>query len=77
MSFKGKNKEDKKYKEMLKARDEDLYRQSLHNLAVEEDMEKRFGDYDKDVSVGNMYQRKKKTKKSKAKRKTKKECGCK
>jgi hypothetical protein len=36
------------------------------NLAMSEDIDKRFGDYNKDVSVGNMYQRKAKKTNAKA-----------
>jgi len=46
-------------------------------LAEHQDIDKRFGEYDDDMSVGGMYARKKKTKKSKTKRAKKKDCGCK
>jgi len=59
-----------------KVRNEEAYANSLNNLAMQRDLKERFGEYDKDVSVGDMYQRKKKIKKTKSKRKTK-GCGCK
>jgi exoribonuclease II len=47
-------------------------------LAEHQDIDKRFGEYDDDMSVGGMYARKKKNKKSKTKRNSKKkDCGCK
>lgn len=49
---------------------------SANEIAQQEDMDKRFGSYNNDISIGNMYQRKKKTKKAKSKRKIKR-CGCK
>lgn len=54
------------------------YLQALNDVAMQEDLEHRFGEYETDPSVGNMYQRKKKPSKTKSKRKSKKKgCGCK
>jgi hypothetical protein len=55
---------------------EDLYARRF--LAEHNDIDKRFGEYNDDISIGGMYARKKKTTKSKSKRKTKKkkDCGC-
>jgi hypothetical protein len=58
--------------------DENQYLRLKNEIAMKKDLEDRFGEYDKDISVGDMYQRKKKTTKSKTKRaKKKKGCGCK
>jgi len=43
-----------------KVRNEEAYVNSLNNLAMQRDLKERFGEYDKDISVGDMYQRKKK-----------------
>lgn len=76
----------KKLKETLSGKDDDelariqadkTYEDAYNDVAMYRDMRNRFKDYDTDVSVGNMYQRKKKSKKSKAKRAKKKGCGCK
>jgi|WetSurMetagenome_2_1015567.scaffolds.fasta_scaffold08022_3 hypothetical protein len=65
--------------ELEKIRNDREYYDAYNNIAMYKDMKKRFEDNDKDVSVGNMYQRKKKMKKTKVKRtaKKKKGCGCK
>lgn len=45
--------------------------QNKNALAMRKDIAQRFKDYDEDTSIGNMYQRKKKSTKSKTKRKHK------
>jgi hypothetical protein len=75
--LKRKRSNDLKSKREVDKRDQELidnYNRTAttNNLAIMQDLDNRFGDYKQDVSVGNMYQRKKKQKKSKAKR-----CGCK
>ena len=58
--------------------DENQYSRLKNEIAMRKDLENRFGEYDDDISVGDMYQRKKKATKSKTKRaKKKKGCGCK
>jgi hypothetical protein len=59
--------------ENLANRETELVREN--RVAIMEDMDKRFADYNTDLSIGDMYQRKKKSVKSKSKRK--KSCGCK
>lgn len=44
--------------------------ENLNNIAMIEDIDKRYHKYDDDVSVGDMYQRKKK-------KSTKRKCKCK
>lgn len=63
--------------ELMQIQADRTYEDAYNDVAMYRDMRKRFKDYDTDVSVGNMYQRKKKPKKSKAKRAKKKGCGCK
>jgi len=65
--------ESEKHLEELANRETKLVREN--RIALMEDMDKRFADYNTDTSIGNMYQRKKKSTKSKSKRK--KGCGCK
>jgi hypothetical protein len=80
MSIKMKRMSDyeKSMRKANKAKAEDDYLNSLNNIAMQRDLKERFGEYDEDVSVGDMYQRKKKSTKSKTKRaKKKKGCGCK
>jgi hypothetical protein len=48
--------------------------EDLNDIAIAEDIDKRYHAYDTDPSVGNMYQRKKKKCK---KIKTKRKCKCK
>lgn len=62
--------------ELEKMRNDREYENAYNDVAMYHDMRDRFKDYEKDVSVGNMYQRKKKSKKAKTKRKSK-GCGCK
>jgi hypothetical protein len=75
MSIKQKRMSDIERREraVQKIKNEEEYMNSLNNLAMQRDLKERFGEYDKDISVGDMYQRKKKAKKAKTKRK----CGCK
>ena len=54
MSMK-KNTNDK-VKLMTRIINEAAYKESLNNLAIEKDIEERFGDYKKDASIGLMYQ---------------------
>jgi len=69
------NKEDD---DLAKIQADKTYEDAYNELAMYRDMRNRFKDYETDVSVGNMYQRKKKVKKPKTKRKSKKKgCGCK
>jgi hypothetical protein len=80
MSVKAKKlSEEVKFQRQLdKLDDESHYLKLQNNIAIHKDMENRFSKYDDDVSVGDMYQRKKKATKSKTKRaKKKKGCGCK
>ena len=67
---------EKRDRAIEKVRNEEAYVNSLNNLAMQRDLKERFGEYDKDISVGDMYQRKKKSNKIKTKRKSK-GCGCK
>jgi hypothetical protein len=53
----------------------DEFIRANNNVAIANDIDNRFSDYNTDLSIGDMYQRKKKSVKSKSKRK--KGCGCK
>ena len=80
MSVKAKkmNEEAKFQRQLDKLADENQYLRLQNDIAMHKDIENRFGKYEDDISVGDMYQRKKKTTKSKTKRaKKKKGCGCK
>jgi len=66
--------EDERFKrELDRIRDEEDYLKSKNAVAMKLDIAERFGEYNKDPSIGGMYQRKKKIKKTKSKRK----CRCK
>jgi hypothetical protein len=56
------------YDDMVK---QDEFIKAKNYVASVNDIDNRFSEYKDDLSIGNMYQRKKKHKKSKAKR-----CGC-
>jgi hypothetical protein len=45
-----------KVKMMTRIINESYYKEALNNLAIEKDVEERFGGYKKDTSVGMMYQ---------------------
>jgi hypothetical protein len=62
----------KEHLDDIRKRDEFI--RTLNNVAIANDIDKRFSEYNTDPSVGNMYQRKIKRKKIKSKRKR---CDCK
>lgn len=58
--------------------DIDKYREleASQSLSMYKDIEDKYGKYKDDPSIGNMYQREKKTMKPKKRAMIKKDCGC-